>query len=217
MSVLSIPKSKDVSESAGSVMLCFTPSLPIGTKSDGSNYTLNYRSESDTAIGQYLCCNDHMMSHDITLCLFHFDCFVNAAGRDFDPVSERVGILPLSTSPQCISITILSNNMVEGQRNFFVSWSLESGILPGVTLDNDMTNVTINDDDCKSLLLRCYLIIKFYSHTFAIISSPFDYYPTPVNSNYLRIPLNCDSGYNCGCGFGLSSFFHCITCCYSLC
>ena len=72
MSVLSIPKSKDVSESAGSVMLCFTPSLPIGTKSDGSNYMLNYTTESDTAIGQYLCCNDHMMSHDITMCLFYF-------------------------------------------------------------------------------------------------------------------------------------------------
>ena len=54
MSVLSIPKYDNVSESAGSVMLCFTPSLPIGPKPDGSNYKLNYRTVNDKAIGQYL-------------------------------------------------------------------------------------------------------------------------------------------------------------------
>lgn len=83
-----------------------------------------------------------------------FFLFVDAAGRDFTSASGQVDIPSLSTSPQCISIAILSNNMVEGQRNFFVSWSLEIGILPGVILDNNMTNVTIDDDDCKSFIIK---------------------------------------------------------------
>ena len=84
------------------------------------------------------------------MCLFYFVCFLDAAGRDYTPVSGGVDIPPRSTSRQCISINITSNNMMEGQRNFLVIWSLESGIPPGVILENNMTNVTIIDDDSKS-------------------------------------------------------------------
>ena len=97
------------------------------------------------------------------MCLFYFVCLLDAAGRDYTPVpGGQVDIPSLSTSSQCISINITSNNIMEGQRNFFVNWSLESGILPGVILENIVTNVTINDDDSKSfnskMLFYCYIL-----------------------------------------------------------
>ena len=97
------------------------------------------------------------------MCLFYFVCFLDAAGRDYTPVSKgQVDIPSRSTSRQCISINITHNNMMEGQRNFFVNWFLESGILPGVILENNVTNVTINDDDSKSfnckMLFNCCIL-----------------------------------------------------------
>ena len=98
--------------------------------------------ESGTAVGKSLLIFSEFYFYDIFLVFF-------SAGEDYFPVETEVTFSP-SESIQTVSIPLINDDILEFREWFLVGLSLPSdqaGVLLGSPVES---NVTIEDDDCKS-------------------------------------------------------------------
>ena len=65
-----------------------------------------------------------------------------------------------SSGEHCANISITNDDLFEGDETFTVTLAVTNPS-SGVTLDNNMTEITIIDNDCKCILACHNLIIIF--------------------------------------------------------
>ena len=91
-----------------------------------------------------------------------FVCFIKLVGSntDFDSAPQTVTIIA-GTNSSTIIITVINDNIVEGNETFNMSFTLPSSLGPGITTGS-ITNATATIIDTSSKLCTLFLVVVMH-------------------------------------------------------